>query len=191
MTGASYFLIQNLADLRTHHHYVLISLFSLWWVLFAGSFWVILKGNQNRTTSIDLIAARSLSITLLTLFISFLAYDVDSIRWLAMPLISAAAIVSDHLLGVGNTYTTGWWTYCCLASFIGAFIFGLHKAASMRKAIIIMSMAISLLLVPAISVQGIAHNHGFATRTKPGLFSSPPNFLPTGLEHRILRRPSY
>lgn len=161
MTGVSYSLIHVLANLRIHHPYVLISLFSLWWVLFAGSFWVILKGNGKRSMSLDLIAAGSLSITFLTLFISFLAYEVDSIRSLAMSVIYAVAIVSDHLLGVGNTFSTAWWTYCCLASFIGAFIFGLHKAASIRKTIIIMSMTISVLLVPAIAVQGISHNHGF------------------------------
>jgi len=71
MTGVSYFLIHNLANLRTHHHYILISLFSLWWMLFAASFWVIVKGNGKHAISLDLIAARSLSITLLTLLISF------------------------------------------------------------------------------------------------------------------------
>lgn len=161
MTGVSYSLIHNLANLRIHHHYVLISLFSLWWLLFSGSFWVILNGNGKRIMSLDLIAARSLSITLLTLFISFLAYEVDSIRWLAMSVIYAVATVSGHLFGVGNTFVMGWWTYCCLASFIGAFIFGLHKASSIAKNVIITSFAIALLLLPAISVQGVSHNHGF------------------------------
>jgi hypothetical protein len=160
MTGVSYFLIHNLANLRIHHHYVLISLFSLWWMLFAGSFWVILKRNGKRAISLDLIAARSLSITLLTLLIAFLAYEVDSIRSLAMSAIYAVAIVSNHLFGVGNAFIAGWWMYCCLASFIGALIFGFHKAPLFAKNIIITSLAISLLLVPAIYVQGAPQNHG-------------------------------
>jgi hypothetical protein len=161
MTGVSYFLIHNLANLRIHHDHVLISLFSLWWMLFAGSFWVILKGKGKRAISLDLIAASSLSITLLTLLIAFLAYEVDSIRWLAMSMIHAVAIVSDSLFGVGNTFIASWWVYCCLASFIGAFIFGLHKASSSPETMIITPLVISVLLVPAISVQGASHNHGF------------------------------
>ncbi|SRR6266545_4763494 len=160
MTGVSYFLIHNLANLRTHHHYILISLFSLWWMLFAASFWVIVKGNGKHAISLDLIAARSLSITLLTLLISFLAYEVDSIRWLGASTIYAVAVASDHLFGVGNTFITSWWIYCCLASFIGAFIFGLQKDSSIAKNIFITSMVISLLLVPAITVHGASHNHG-------------------------------
>lgn len=160
MTGVSYRLIHNLANLRIHHHYVLISLFSLWWMLFAGSFWVILKRNGKRAISLDLIAARSLSITLLTLLIAFLAYEVDSIRWLATSMSYAVAMVSDSLIGVGNAFIAGWWIYCCVASFIGALIFGFHKAPLFAKNIIITSLAISLLLVPAIYVQGASHNHG-------------------------------
>lgn len=160
MTGVSYFLIHNFAYLRIHHHHVLISLFSVWWMLFAGSFWIILKGDGKRSLSLDLIAARSLSITLLTLFISFLAYGVDSIRWLALSVIYAVAVASDHLFGVGDTFVAGWWTYGCLASFIGAFIFGLHKAPSSPETMIITPLVISLLLVPAITVHGVSHNHG-------------------------------
>jgi hypothetical protein len=160
MTGVSYFLIHNLANLGIHHHYVLISLFSLWWMLFGGSFWVVLKGNRKRSLSIDRIAASSLSITLLTLLIYFLAYEVDSIRSLAMSVIYAVAIVSNHLFGVGNAFITGWWIYCCVASFTSAFIFGLHKAPTIAKNIIVTSMVISLLLIPAIFVQGSSHSHG-------------------------------
>jgi hypothetical protein len=161
MTGVSFFLIHNLANLGIHHHHVLISLFGLWWLLFAASFWVILKGKGKRILSLDLIAARSLSITLLTLFIAFLAYEVDSIRWLATSVIYAVAIVSDSFLGVGNTFITSWWVYCCQASFIGAFIFGFHKAPSSPETMIITPLVISLLVVPAIYVQGSSHNHGY------------------------------
>jgi hypothetical protein len=160
MTGVSYFLIHNVANLRIHQDHVLISLFSLWWMLFAGSFWIILKGDGKGSLPLDLIAGSSLSITLLTLLISFLAYEVDSIRWLAMSVIYAVAIVSDDLFGVGNTFITSWWIYCCLASFIGAFIFGLHRAPSSPETMIITPLVIALLLVPAISVHGASHNHG-------------------------------
>lgn len=161
MTGASYFLIHNLANLQIHQYHVLISLFSLWWLLFAASFWVILKGNGKRSLSLRWIAARSLSITLLTLLISFLAHEVDSIRSRAMSVLYAVAVVSDSLFGVGNTFITSWWVYCCLASFIGAFAFGLHKAPSSPKTMLITSLVISLLLVPAVYVQGASHEHGF------------------------------
>ena len=161
MTGVSYFLIHNVASLRIHHHYELISFFTLWWLLFAASFWLISKSNSKRFLSLNLIASRSLSITLLTLLISFLTYEVDSIRWLARSVIYAVVIVSDYLLGVGNAFITSWWVYCCLASFIGAFIFGFNNAPSFAKNLITTSLIISFLLVPAIYVQGSSHQHGF------------------------------
>ena len=161
MTGLSYLLIHNLGNLRIYHHYVLIALFSLWWLLFAGGFWFLLKGDGRRLFRLDWISAWSISITLLTLVLSFSAYEVDSIRWLAMSAAHEVALLSDSIFGMGNTFITSWWIYGCLASFIGAFIFRLRKGSAFSYNVTVAAGVVSILLLPAIYLQGSSHNHGY------------------------------
>lgn len=160
MTGLSYFLIHNLVNPRVHHYYILLPLFSLWWMFFAGGSWLILKGKGERSLPLDVVAACSMSVAFLTLAISFLAHEVESVHWLGMSAAYELAVVSNYLFGIGNTFVTAWWIHCCLASFIGAFIFGLHKSASLPKNAIVAAFVISVLLFPAIYLQGSSHNHG-------------------------------
>jgi hypothetical protein len=161
MTGLAYALLHTLVDVRIHHQHMLIALFGSWGLLFAGCFWLILKGKGKRTLPLDRVAASSVSIALLTLVISFLAYEVESLRWLAMSATYEVAALSTYLFGSGNTFVTAWWIYCCLASFIGAFIFGLHKGPSFPRNAIVASFVASVLLFPAIYLQGSSHNHGY------------------------------
>ena len=160
MTGLSYVLIHNLVNPRIHHYYILMPLFSVWWMLFSGGSWLILKGKGKRPLPLDVVAACSMAVAFLTLAISFLTHEVDSVRWLAASAAYELAVLSSYLFGIGNTFVTAWWIHCCLASFVGAFIFGLHKSASLPKNAIVASFAISVLLFPAIYLQGSAHNHG-------------------------------
>jgi len=161
MTGLAYALLHTLVDVRIHHYHTLIALFGSWGLLFAGCFWLILKGEGKRTLPLDRVAASSVSIALLTLIISFLAYEVEFLRWLAMPAAYEVAALSNYLFGIGNTFVTAWWIHCCLASFIGAFTFGLHKGPSFPRNAIVASFVASVLLFPAIYLQGSSHNHGY------------------------------
>ncbi len=160
MTGLSYVLIHNLVNPRVHHHYILLPLFGLWWMLFAGGSWLILNGKGKRALPLDVVSACSMLVAFLTLALSFLTHEIDSVRWIGMSAAYELAVASNYLFGVGNTFITAWWIHCCLASFIGAFIFGLHKSASLPKNATVGSFVISVLLFPAIYLQGSSHNHG-------------------------------
>jgi hypothetical protein len=160
MTGISYGLIHRLVDVSLHHHYVLVSLFGLWWLLFTAGFWLILRGNRQRALSLDLVSASSISITLLTLFMGFLSYELELFRWLAMSASSEIAAASAYLFGVGNTFVSAWWVHCCLASFIGAFIFGVSTSTRSPANLFVGSLVVMILLSPAIYLQGTSHNHG-------------------------------
>jgi hypothetical protein len=70
------------------------------------------------------------------------------------------ARATDYLFGVGNTFVTAWWVHCCLASFIGAFIFGISRSPRSSENLFIGSFAVMTLLSPAIYLQGASHNHG-------------------------------
>ena len=163
MAGASYALVRNLVDLRIHHHHILITLFSLWGLVFAGCFWLTLQGKRKKTLlhDVDVVASFSISITLLTLLISSLFSEVDSLRWLAMSAAYEVAVVNRYFFGIGNTFVISWGIYACLASFIGAFIFGVRRGATFSQNALLGSTLITLLLSPAIYLHGSSHNHGY------------------------------
>ena len=160
-TAISYGLIHRLVDPRVHHPYFLIPLFSLWWLLYVGGFWLILKGKGKRSLPLDLVSARSISVALLTLLISFLTYELEFLRWLAVSAAYEIAVVSNDIFGMGNTFVAAWWIHCCLASFIGAFIFGLSRSRGSSENLFIGSFVVTILLSPAMYLQGSSHNHGF------------------------------
>lgn len=191
MIGISYGLIHRLIDPRVHHYYILVPLFSLWWMLFTGGFWLILKGKGKRSRPLDLVAASSISITLLTLLISFLTYEVDFLRWLAMSAAYEIAVVSNYVFGMGNTFVTAWWVHCCLASFIGAFIFGISRSPRSSENLFIGSFVVTILLSPAIYLQGSSHNHGFGLIAFAALGTYVGSMLGTGLGLVIHRRLSF
>ena len=161
MTGVSYVLTRSLIDLRIHHQHILITLFSLWGLLFAGGFWLILQGKRKKTIILDVVASFSISITLLTLLISSLASGVDALQWLAMSAAYEVAVASNYFFGIGNTFVAGWGIYACLASFIGAFIFGVRRGPAFSQNALLISFLITALLSPAIYLQGSSHDHGY------------------------------
>ncbi len=161
MTGVLYALIRSLIDLRIHHHHILITLFSLWGLLFAGGFWLILQGKRKKTILLDVVASFSISITFLTLLISSLASGVDALRWLAMSAAYEVAVASSYLFGIGNTFVTGWGIYACLASFLVSFIFGVCKGPAFSQNAFLGSFLITILLFPAIYLHGSSHDHGY------------------------------
>jgi len=160
-TAISYGLIHRLVDLTVHHHYILVPLFSLWWMLYVGGFWLILKGKGERYLPLDLVSARSISVALLTLLIGFMTYEVEFLRWLAVSAAYEIAVVSNYVFGMGNTFVAAWWIHCCLASFIGAFIFGLSRSRGSSENLFIGSFVVTIFLSPAMYLQGSSHNHGF------------------------------
>jgi hypothetical protein len=160
VTGISYGLIQRFADVSLHHHYVLLPLFGLWWLLFTAGCWLILRGNRWRAIALDVMSARAISITLLTLLIVFLSYELELFRWLATSVSYQIAATSAYLFGVGNTFVTAWWVHCCLASFIGSFIFGVSTSTRSPANLFVGSLVVMILLSPAIYLQGTSHNHG-------------------------------
>jgi hypothetical protein len=160
MTAISYGLIHRFVDVSLHHHYVLLPLFGLWWLLFTAGCWLILRGSRQRAVSLDVVSATAISITLLTLFIGFLSYELELLRSLAMSASYQIAAASAYLFGVGNTFVTAWWVHCCLASFIGAFIFGVSTSTRSPANLFVGSLVVMILLSPAIYLQGASHNHG-------------------------------
>jgi hypothetical protein len=160
MTTVSYGLIHRLIDPSVHHYYLIVPLFSLWWMLFAAGFWSILRDKDGGLSRLNLVAASSISITFLTLLIAFVAFELESLRWVAMSAAYEIARATDYLFGVGNTFVTAWWVHCCLASFIGAFIFGISRSPRSSENLFIGSFAVMTLLSPAIYLQGASHNHG-------------------------------
>ncbi|MDZ4342087.1 MAG: zf-HC2 domain-containing protein [Candidatus Binatia bacterium] len=160
-TAISYGLIHRLVDPRVHHPYFLIPLFSLWWLLYVGGFWLILKGKGERSLRLDLVSARSISCALLALLISFLTYESEFLRWLAVSAAYDLAVVSNYVFGTGNTFVAAWWIHCCLASFIGTFIFGFSRSRDSSENLFIGSFVVTIFLSPAMYLQGSSHNHGF------------------------------
>ncbi|MBI2985363.1 MAG: hypothetical protein HYY45_01215 [Deltaproteobacteria bacterium] len=160
MTGAAYGLTRSLFDPTIHHRYILIVLFSLWWMLFAGCFWLIFKETSEKLPRLNMVVPSSISTTPLTLAISFLAYEVDSLRWLALSAAQEVAVASSYLFGLGNTFVASWWIHCCLASFVGAFIFGSRRTSHSSDNLFLASLVVTILLSPAIYLQGSTHNHG-------------------------------
>ena len=159
-TAISYGLIHRIIDPTVQHYYILVPLFSLWWVLFAGGFWLILKGKGERSLRLDLVSARSISVALLAMLISFLTYELEFLRWLTVSAAYEIAVVSNDIFGIGNTFVVAWWILCCLASFIGAFIFGFTRSPRLSENLLIGSFVVMILLSPAIYLQGSSHNHG-------------------------------
>jgi anti-sigma factor RsiW len=155
MTAVSYGLIHRFIDPSVHHQYFLLPFFSLWWLLFSAGFWAILENKAP-----NLVCASSVSITLLTLVIAFLAYELEAVRGVAMSAAYEIAVATDYLFGVGNTFVAAWWIHCCLASFIGAFIFGVSTSPRSSANLFIGSLVVMILLSPAIYLQGASHNHG-------------------------------
>lgn len=161
ITGVSYALIRNLINLKIHQQHILIALFSLWGILFAGCFWLILQGKRKKSLLLDVVASFSISITFLTLLISYLSSAVDLIRWPVMSAAYEVALVSNYFFGIGNTFVASWWIYACLASFIGAFIIGVRRGPAFSQNGLLGSFVITVLLFPAIYLQGSSHNHGY------------------------------
>ena len=160
MTAVSYGLIHRLIDPSVHHHYVLVPLFTVWWMLFAAGSWSILKDRREGNFPFNPVSASSILITLLTLLIAFLAYELEALRWVAMSAAYEIARATDYFFGVGNTFVTAWWVHCCMASFIGAFIFGISRSPRSSENLFIGSFVVMILLSPAIYLQGASHNHG-------------------------------
>ena len=160
MTAISYGLIHQLINPSVHHHYLLVPLFSVWWILFTAGFWSILRDKKAVLFPLNLVSASSISITFLTLLIAFVAFELDSLRWVAMSAAYEMARASHYLFGIGNTFVTAWWVHCCLASFIGAFIFGISRSPRSSENLFVGSFVVMILLSPAIYLQGASHNHG-------------------------------
>jgi hypothetical protein len=159
--GVSFALIRNLIDLRVHSGHILTALFGLWAVLFAGSFWPILGGKGKKFPLPDAVASFAISITLLTLLISYLSSAVDLIRWPVMSAAYEVALVSNYFFGIGNTFVASWWIYACVASFIGAFIFGFRRGPALPQKALLGSFLVTALLSPAIYLHGSSHGHTY------------------------------
>lgn len=160
MTGVSYGLIHRLIDPSVQHYHLIVPLFSAWWLLFTAGFWSILKDKKAGLLPLNLVSASSISITFLTLLIAFVAFELEPLRWVAMSAAYEIARATHYLFGVGNTFVTAWWVHCCLASFIGAFIFGISRSSRSSENLFVASFVVMILLSPAIYLQGASHNHG-------------------------------
>jgi len=112
-------------------------------------------------SSFPWIAAHSILVTLLTLIIAYLAYETELFRGPAMFAASLVAAESLYLFGMGNTLVTSWWIHCCLASFIGALTFSVRQLALEPRYLLVASLVVTTLLLPAILLQGASHNHGY------------------------------
>jgi len=130
-------------------------------MLFFVCFRLIFGRSTKTALRFDAVVASAMSVALLTLFVSFLTYEVDFLRWLATAAAYEVAVVSHGLFGIGNTFVTAWWIHCCLASFVGAFIFGVRKTSPGSQNLLLGSLLITILLYPAIYLQGSSHNHGY------------------------------
>jgi len=161
MTGVSYALLHNLVDFTIHRRHILIAFFSLWGLLFAGCFWLALEGKKTNAHLLDMASSFSISITFLTLLISYLASAVDPLRWLVMSAAYGVAAGSNYLFGIGNTFVAHWGIYACLASFIGAGILGFRRGPLLSQSALLGSLVITILLFPAIYLQSSSHDHGF------------------------------
>jgi len=184
--GVSFALIRNLIDLRVHSQHILLALFGLWAVLFAGSFWPIFVGEGKKYPLLDAVPTFSISITLLTLLISYLASGIDSLRWLSISAAHEVAAASSYLFGIGNTFVSGWWIYACVASFIGAFFFGFRRGPALSGNLLSGPFLVAVLLLPAIYLHGSSHGHGYVILALAALGTFVGALAGTGLASFIL-----
>ncbi len=160
MTVVSYGLIHRLITPSGYRPYFFVAFLAVWWMLFTAGSWSILKDKREVFFPLNLISASSISITFLTLLMAFVAFELESLRWVTMAAAYQMARATDYFFGMGNTFVTAWWVHCCLASFIGAFIFGLSRSPRTSENLLISSFVVMILLSPAIYLQGASHNHG-------------------------------
>lgn len=188
MTGVSYALIRSLIDLRVHHQHILITLFSIWGLLFAGGFWLILQGKTGNAPFLGTVASTSISITVLSLFMFYLGSAVDPLRWLIMSLAYEVAAASNYLFGMGNTFATGWGIYVCAASFMAASVFGFRSGPALSQNALLGSFLVTVLLFPAIYLHGSSHDHGVGILVFTALGTFIGALLGTGAGFFIRRR---
>src|SRR5574341_74877 len=127
MTGISYSLVRNAIGAGIHHHYVFVSLYGLWWLLFAACFWLLLRMSDHYVSQLNFISAQSILVTFLTLIIAFLAFEIELFSQPRMYAASKLATGSEYLLGIGNIIIASLWIHCCLAAFIGGLTFGIGR----------------------------------------------------------------
>jgi hypothetical protein len=161
MTAVSFFLLRNSVGAELYHYYVFIPLFGLWWLLFTACFWLVFKSTHDGLSQLNAVITGSISIAFLTLLISFLVYELQSLTWPAIIAAYRLAVVSHYLFGLGNTFVAAWWIHCCLASFVGTFIFGVRSTPPLSQKLFLGSLLATILLSPAIYLQGASHNHGY------------------------------
>ena len=160
ITGISYSLVHNMVGSGVHHHYVFLPLFGVWWLVFGVSFRLVLKPPQGRVWHLNMVAAHSILVTLLSLVISFLTYETEFLRGPAMLAASKVAALSLYLVGIEDSIVTAWWIYCCLASFTGALTFSVRQLPLEPRNLLVGPLIVTSLLLPAILLQGASHNHG-------------------------------
>ena len=161
ITVISYSLVRNMVGSGVHHHYVFLPLFGVWWLVFGVSFRLVLKPPQGRVWHLNMVAAHSILVTLLSLVISFLTYETELLRGPAMLAASKVAAVSLYLVGIEDSLVTAWWIYCCLASFTGTLTFSVRQLPLEPRNLLVGSLIVTSLLLPAILLQGASHNHGY------------------------------
>ena len=160
MTAISYGLIHRLINPSSFHPFVLVSFFAVWWILFTAGCWSILKDKGGVFFPLSLVSASSISITLLSLLVASITFELEAVRWGAVPVAYEIAHATDYLFGMGDTLVAAWWLHCCLASFVGAFIFGVSRFPRSSENLLVSSFVVMILLSPAIYLQGASHNHG-------------------------------
>ena len=161
MTVVSYSLVRNAFGVGVHHHYIFFSLFGVWWLLFTLCFWVLLRMGDHSVSPLRLVSAQSMSITFLTLIISFLAFEIEPLSQSRIYAASKLATATAYLLGMGNIFIASWWIHCCVAAFIGALTFGAARLPLQPGNLLVAALIATVLLVPAILLQGSSHNHGY------------------------------
>lgn len=157
-TGLSYEMVRRVVDLSIHHHYVLIPLFGLWWVLFAVGFWLVFRKEWQQSVPLDVMVPTAISISLLTLLIFSLISGVDLVQWVER--LSSDEPVGSHLLGSGANFLLGWSCAVCLASFVGCLTLGVDHGSSYGSKVFVASSLITVLLLPALYLHGAGLGHG-------------------------------
>lgn len=161
MTGISYQLVGDTIGARVHYHYVFFSLYGLWWLLFAVFFWLLLRMSDHSVAQINLVSGQSILVAFLTLVITFLAFEIELFSQPRMYTAGKLATATQDLLGIGNIFVTSWWIHCCLASFIGGLMFGIGRIPFEPGYVFVGALITTVLLLPAIFLQGFSHNHGY------------------------------
>jgi len=159
MTALSYGLTANLVHHRIHHHYIVISVFAFWAMLFVVASWLMFRGKGGRISSVGAIIAFSLSITFITLLLARLFSWNEVSSWIYGSWIDE--LLTRYPAELGHRFVIGWGSYACAAAFFGSLLFGLHKSASVSKTAFLGSLIISVLLFPAIYLYGSAHGHSY------------------------------